>query len=287
MNWLDTIVQGTLLGGLYALFALGLAVIYGVMRQVNIAHGDFIVLGAYAAFVIVAATGLSPFLVLPLAAVVFAGFGYVLQRAILNRTVGNAILPPLVVTYGLSIVIQNALLQGFSADARSIQIGALGTASIALGPIAIGWFPLIVFATALVVTSALEWVFNRTPLGMAFRAVADDPEIAQSMGIYDRRVFGYATAISLAVVAIGGVFMGIKFTFAPADGPNFLLYSFEAVVIGGMGSFWGTFAGGVILGLAQAIGFAINPGWGILAGHLVFLAVLVSRPTGLFARTAQ
>jgi branched-chain amino acid transport system permease protein len=287
MNWLDTIVQGTLLGGLYALFALGLAVIYGVMRQVNIAHGDFIVLGAYAAFVIVAATGLSPFLVLPLAAVVFAGFGYVLQRAILNRTVGNAILPPLVVTYGLSIVIANALLQGFSADARSIQIGALGTASIALGPIAIGWFPLIVFATALVVTSALEWVFNRTPLGMAFRAVADDPEIAQSMGIYDRRVFGYATAISLAVVAIGGVFMGIKFTFAPADGPNFLLYSFEAVVIGGMGSFWGTFAGGVILGLAQAIGFAINPGWGILAGHLVFLAVLVSRPTGLFARTAQ
>jgi len=287
MNWLDTIVQGTLLGGLYALFALGLAVIYGVMRQVNIAHGDFIVLGAYAAFVIVAATGLSPFLVLPLAAIVFAGFGYVLQRAILNRTVGNAILPPLVVTYGLSIVIQNALLQGFSADARSIQIGALGTASIALGPIAIGWFPLIVFATALVVTLALEWVFNRTPLGMAFRAVADDPEIAQAMGIYDRRVFGYATAISLAVVAIGGVYMGIKFTFAPADGPNFLLYSFEAVVIGGMGSFWGTFAGGVILGLAQAIGFAINPGWGILAGHLVFLAVLVSRPTGLFARTAQ
>jgi branched-chain amino acid transport system permease protein len=287
MNWLDTLVQGTLLGGLYALFAMGLAVIYGVMRQVNIAHGDFIVLGAYAAFVIVAATGLSPFLVLPLAALVFAGFGYVLQRAILNRTVGNAILPPLVVTYGLSIVIQNALLQGFSADARSIQIGGLGTASIALGPIAIGWFPLIVFATALVVALGLEWVFNRTPLGMAFRAVADDPEIAQAMGVHDRRLFGYATAISLAVVAIGGVFMGIKFTFAPADGPNFLLYSFEAVVIGGMGSFWGTFAGGVILGLAQAIGFAVNPGWGILAGHLVFLAVLVSRPTGLFARTAQ
>jgi branched-chain amino acid transport system permease protein len=122
---------------------------------------------------------------------------------------------------------------------------------------------------------------------MAFRAVADDPEIARAMGLHDRRLFGYATAISLAVVAIGGVYMGIKFTFAPADGPNFLLYAFEAVVIGGMGSFWGTFAGGVILGLAQAIGFAVNPGWGILAGHLVFLAVLVSRPTGLFARTAQ
>jgi branched-chain amino acid transport system permease protein len=286
MNAVDTLVQGALLGGLYALFAMGLAVIYGVMRQVNIAHGDFIVLGAYAAFFIVAATGLSAFVVLPLTAIVFAAFGYALQRAILNCTLGNAILPPLVVTYGISIIIQNVLLQGFSADARSIQIGSLATASVALGPhLAIGWFPLIVFVTALTVAAILEYVFNRTPLGMAFRAVADDAEIAQLMGVRDRRLFGYATAISLAVVAIAGVFMGIKFTFAPADGPNFLLYAFEAVVIGGLGSFWGTFAGGVILGIAQAIGYALNPGWGILAGHLMFLVVLVFRPTGLFARS--
>jgi len=288
MNWIDTLVQGALLGGLYALFAMGLAVIYGVMRQVNIAHGDFIVLGAYAAFVVVAATGLSPFAVIPLTAVVFAAFGYVLQRTIVNRTIGNAILPPLVVTYGLSIVVQNLLLQGFSADARSLQIGALGTASVALGAhLAVGYFPLIVFATALVVAAVLEYVFNRTPLGMAFRAVADDAETARTMGVRDRRLFGYATAISLAVVAIAGAFMGMKFTFAPADGPNFLIYAFEAVVIGGLGSFWGTFAGGIILGIAQAIGFAVNPGWGILAGHLVFLAVLVYRPTGFFARSAQ
>jgi branched-chain amino acid transport system permease protein len=288
LNWIDTLVQGTLLGGLYALFALGLAVIYGVMRQVNIAHGDFIVLAAYTAFVIVAATGISPFLVAPLCAIVFAAFGYLLQRTIINRTLGSAILPPLVVTYGLSIIIENVLLQGFSADARSIQIGALGTASIAVGSqLAIGWFPLIVFVTALGVAALLEYVFNRTPLGMAFRAVADDAEIARIMGVRDRRLFGYATAISLAVVAVAGVFMGIKFTFAPADGPNFLIYAFEAVVIGGLGSFWGTFAGGVILGIAQAVGFALNPGWGILTGHLVFLALLVYRPTGLFARTAQ
>lgn len=288
MNWIDTLVQGTLLGGLYALFAMGLAVIYGVMRQVNIAHGDFIVLGAYAAFVIIAATGLSPFLVLPITLIVFAVSGYFLQLTILNRTIGTAILPPLVVTYGLSIIIQNVLLQTFSADARSIQIGALGTASIAFGEhLAIGWFPLIVFASALAVAAVLEYVFNHTPLGMAFRAVADDSEIAQIMGLRDRRLFAYATAISLAVVALAGLFMGMKSTFAPADGPNFLIYAFEAVAIGGMGSFWGTLAGGVILGIAQAIGFALNPGWGILAGHLVFLAVLVYRPTGLFARTAQ
>ncbi len=288
MNWFDTLVQGTLLGGLYALFAMGLAIIYGVMRQINIAHGDFIVLGAYVALGITAVTGLHPFLVIPLAIVVFGCFGYALQRIVLNRTLGSDILPPLVVTYGLSIVIENVLQQTQSADPRSIKLGGgLDTASIPLGGgVAVGWFPLIVFTTAIGVALALEIVFNRTRLGMAFRAVSDDRQIASLMGVRDRRLFGYATAISFAVIAIASVFMGIKFTFDPSLGPNFLLYAFEAVVIGGMGSFWGTLAGGVILGIAQAVGFALNPGWGILAGHLVFLVVLLFRPTGLFARTA-
>ena len=287
MNWVDTIVQGTLLGGLYALFAMGLAVIYGVMRQINIAHGDFIVLGAYVALGIVAATGLHPFLVIPLAMIVFGVFGYALQRSVLNRTIGGDILPPLVVTYGLSIVIENVLQQTQSADPKSIKLGGLDTASIPLGGgLAVGVFPLVMLGTAIVVAIVLEIVFNRTRLGMAFRAVSDDREIASIMGVRDKRLFGYATAISFAVIAIAGVFMGIKFTFTPTLGPNFLLYAFEAVVIGGMGSFWGTLAGGVILGIAQTTGFALNPGWGILAGHLVFLAVLLVRPTGLFARTA-
>jgi branched-chain amino acid transport system permease protein len=276
-----------LLGGLYALFAMGLAVIYGVMKQINIAHGDFIVLAAYVALGIVAATGLHPFVVIPLAIVVFGGFGYVLQRTVLNRTLGGDILPPLVVTYGLSIVIQNALQQSQSADPQAIKIGSLETASVPLGGgLAVGVFPLIMLVTAIAVAIVLEVVFNRTRLGMAFRAVSDDREIASVMGVRDKRLFGYATAISFGVIAIAGVFMGIKFTFTPSLGPNFLLYAFEAVVIGGMGSFWGTLAGGVILGIAQAIGFALNPGWGYLAGHLVFLAVLLIRPTGLFARPA-
>jgi branched-chain amino acid transport system permease protein len=276
VNWIDTIVQGTLLGGLYALFAMGLAIIYGVMRQINIAHGDFIVLGAYVALGITAVTGLHPFLVIPLAVVVFGLFGYALQRTVLNRTLGGDILPPLVVTYGLSIVIENVLQQTQSADARSIKLGGL----------AVGWFPLIVFATAVAVALVLEIVFNRTRLGMAFRATSDDRQIASLMGVRDGRLFGYATAISFGVIAVASVFMGIKFTFTPTLGPSFLLYAFEAVVIGGRGSFWGTLAGGVILGIAQAIGFALNPGWGILAGHLIFLVVLLVRPTGLFARTA-
>ncbi len=287
MNWLDTVIQGTLLGGLYALFAMGLAVIYGVMKQINIAHGDFIVLAAYVALGIVAATGLHPFLVIPLAIVVFGAFGYFLQRTVLNRTLGSDILPPLVVTYGLSIVIENVLQQTQSGDPKSLKLGSLETASLPLGGgLAIGAFPLIMLVTAIVVAVVLEIVFNRTRLGMAFRAVSDDREIASIMGVRDRRLFGYATAISFAVIAIAGVFMGIKFTFSPSLGPNFLLYAFEAVVIGGMGSFWGTLAGGIILGIAQAIGFALNPGWGILAGHLVFLAVLLVRPTGIFARSA-
>lgn len=287
MNWLDTVIQGTLLGGLYALFAMGLAVIYGVMKQINIAHGDFIVLAAYVALGIVAATGLHPFLVIPLAIVVFGAFGYFLQRTVLNRTLGSDILPPLVVTYGLSIVIENVLQQTQSGDPKSLKLGSLETASLPLGGgLAIGAFPLIMLVTAIVVAIVLEIVFNRTRLGMAFRAVSDDREIASIMGVRDRRLFGYATAISFGVIAIAGVFMGIKFTFSPSLGPNFLLYAFEAVVIGGMGSFWGTLAGGIILGIAQAIGFALNPGWGILAGHLVFLAVLLVRPTGIFARSA-
>jgi branched-chain amino acid transport system permease protein len=286
VSWLDAVLQGALLGGLYALFAMGLAVIYGVMRQINIAHGDFIVLGAYLALGIIAATGLHPFFVIPIAIVVFALVGYLLQRLVLNRTLGSDILPPLVVTYGLSIVIENGLQQAFSADQRSISVGGLETASIAVGGFAIGWFPLIMFGTAVVMAVVLELIFNHTRLGMAFRAVSDDREIAQIMGVQDRRLFGYATAISFGVIAVASVFMGIKFTFAPTFGPNLLLYAFEAVVIGGLGSFWGTLAGGVILGIAQTIGFALNPGWGILAGHLVFLAVLLFRPTGLFPKTA-
>jgi branched-chain amino acid transport system permease protein len=287
MNWVDTVVQGTLLGGLYALFAMGLAVIYGVMRQINIAHGDFIVLGAYLALGLVAATGLHPFVVIPIAAAVFALFGYVLQRSVLNRTLGGDILAPLVVSYGLAIVVENLLQQTQSADPRAIKLPGLDTASLPIGGgLAIGVFPLIMFLTAVAVAFVLEVVFNRTRLGVAFRAVSDDREIASIVGVRDQHLFGYASAISFAVIAIAGVFMGIKFTFTPTLGPNFLLYAFEAIVIGGMGSFWGTLAGGVILGIAQAIGFALNPGWGILAGHLVFLVVLLVRPTGLFARTA-
>lgn len=284
MNWLDTVVQGMLLGGLFALFAMGLAVMYGVMRLINIAHGDFVVLGAYLIMSVALTSHLSVFAAAGVVIVLFAALGYALQRALLDRALAGDLLAPLVVTYGLSVVVENALQQTYSADSRSLQLGGIETASVHLGPVAAGVVPLLVFGVALGVAAALEFLFNATPLGMAFRATSDDRATARLMGVRDVQLYGYAAAISFGVTALASFFMGVKYTFTPTLGPSFLLYAFEAIVIGGMGSFWGTFAGALILGVAQAVGFALDPGWGILAGHLVFLAVLVVRPQGLFPK---
>ena len=286
MQWLDAIVQGVLLGGLYALFATGLSLIFGVMRLVNIAHGDLIVLAAFLGLAMVNGTGVHPLLSLIVTVPVMAAIGYALQRGILNFTLGRDILPPLLVTFGLSIIIQNVLLEVFSADTQRLKAGSLETASIAIGEqIAIGWFPLIVFLSALGVIAGLQLVLFRTRLGTAFRATSDDHETAALMGIDNRHVFGLAMALALAVVALAGTFMAIRTNFSPAIGPARLLYAFEAVIIGGLGSLWGTLAGGVILGVAQAIGAKFHPGGQILAGHVAFLIVLVLRPNGLFPRT--
>ena len=286
IEWIDTVIQGVLLGGLYALFAIGLSITYGVMRLVNIAHGDFIVLAAYLALWPVTVLGVHPFVaILPVAAVMFC-VGYVLQRVLLNRTIGPDILPPLLVTFGLSILIQNGLLETFTADAKSLQIGELATASLHVGEsIAVGWLPLIVFGVAVALTVAVDALFTRTPVGMALRATSDDPATAGLMGIRAKHVYALALGLSFALVAVGGVFAGIRTTFSPDAGPASLLYAFEAVVIGGLGSLWGTFAGAVILGVAQALGAKFDAGMGVLAGHLVFLVVLLLKPSGLFART--
>ena len=286
MEWLDAIIQGVLLGGLYALFATGLSLIFGVMRLVNIAHGDLIVLSAFLGLAMVNGTGVHPLVSLIVIVPVMAGIGYALQRGILNLTLGRDILPPLLVTFGLSIIIQNVLLEVFSADTQRLKAGALETASIAIGEqIAIGWFPLIVFLSAVGVIAALQLVLFRTRLGTAFRATSDDHETAALMGIDNRHVFALAMALALGVVALAGTFMAIRTNFSPAIGPARLLYAFEAVIIGGLGSLWGTLAGGVILGVAQAIGAKFHPGGQILAGHVAFLIVLVLRPNGLFPRT--
>jgi branched-chain amino acid transport system permease protein len=284
MALLDTLIQGILLGGLYALFAAGLSLVFGIMRLVNLAHGDLIVMAAYLILVLVTVLGLSPFIAVLVAAPFMYGVGYGLQHLVLNRTLGKDILPPLLVTFGLSVVIQNTLLLGFSADSQRIQVGPLESASISLGAINIGVMPLLTFLTAIAVIIGLNTIFYRTALGRSFRAVSDDRVTAGLMGISAPRVFSQATAIAMVVVTIAALYLGMRANFDPTIGPARLIFAFEAVIIGGLGSFWGTLAGGIIIGVAQTFGASINPEWLILSGHLAFLAVLIVRPRGLFPR---
>jgi branched-chain amino acid transport system permease protein len=288
MAWLDSIVQGILLGGLYALFATGLSLIFGVMRLVNLAHGDFSILAAFFAVVVVQMLDLNPLLTLVVVAPVMAVVGYGLQHLVLNRLLGRGILPAVLVTFGFSIVIQNGLLEVFSADSRRLDPGGIETASLALGGgLAVGWFPLLTFAVAVLLLVALQLFIGRTAIGRAFRAVSDDGETAALMGVDNRKLYGLAMALSLAIVAVAGIFLGIRTTFAFSSGPDRLLFAFEAVIIGGLGSLWGTLVGGVVLGVAQTLGARFSPGWGVLTGHLVFLAVLLLRPSGLFSTSRR
>ena len=282
MSGVDTIIEGVLLGGVYALFALGLSLIFGIMRLVNLAHGDLILLAAYLVLSATTALGLPLAVASLLVVITMFVLGFVLQRLVLERVLGDDILPPLLVTFGLSIVIQNGLLLGYGADSRRLQAGAFESSSVVLAPgLSVGLAPLTALVTAVAAVALLQLIFYRTSLGRAFRATADNPVIAQLMGVNERNVYAIAVGLSLAVSVIAAVVFGIRASFDPSIGPARLLYAFEAVIIGGLGSLWGTPAGGIVLGLAQAIGGRINPEWQILAGHLAFLAVLMVRPRGL------
>jgi branched-chain amino acid transport system permease protein len=284
MLWVNTIVQGVLLGGLYALFAAGLSLIFGVMGLVNVAHGDLIVLIAYMAYFAGELMGLGPFMSLLIVLPTAAGLGYVLQRGVLNRTLG-ADLPPLLVTFGLSVIIQNGLLTVFTADSRKMQAGALEIASWRVtDELSVGLLPLTQFLCAVAVIAGLQVLFYRTALGRAVRATSDDRTVAQLMGVETKHIFALAMALSLAVAAVAAIFMGIRKSFDPYSGPLMLIFGFEAIIIGGLGSLWGTLAGGVVLGVAQTVGAQINVGWPIIAGHIAFVLVLLLRPQGLFPK---
>ncbi len=284
-EWLSVLVHGTLLGGLYALFAIGLSLIFGIMRLVNLAHGDLIVLAAFVILAAMMSFGVDVLTALIVALPIMFVIGFALQYVILNQTLGRDILPPLLVTFGFSIIIQNGLQEAFSADSQRLAAGAIETASIQLGGgIAVGVMPLLTLLTAIGVIFALNALFYWAPLGRAFRATSDDPMTAQLMGIDNRRIFAIAMGIGMVVTAIAAFYLGIRANFDPSIGPARLIYAFEAVIIGGLGSLWGTLAGGIILGVAQTIGAHIDPEWQILAGHVAFLVILILRPRGLFPR---
>lgn len=287
MIWLDVLVQGILLGGLYALFAAGLSLVFGIMRLVNLAHGDLIVFAAFAILLITATLGLNPFLAALIAAPLMFAAGWALQRFVLNRVLGKDILPPLLVTFGLSVALQNGMLDVFSADSQRLSVGPLESASIDLGIVTVGTLPLLTFASAVAAIFVLNRIFYTTALGRAFRAVSDDPTTASLMGLNPKSVFAIATGLAMVIVTLAALYLGMRANFDPSIGPARLLYAFQAVIIGGLGSLWGTLAGGAIIGVAQTFGAQINPEWQILAGHIAFLVVLLIRPRGLFPRAVD
>ena len=280
----NILCDGLMIGSLYALFAAGLSLIFGVMRLVNLAHGDLIVVAAYLILVIADRLGLSIFVALLLAAPIMFLIGYALQMALLNRVLGDDILPPLLVTFGLSIILQNGALALFSADSRRLPAFGLESASLPVGPFSIGVLPLMTLVAAVLVIFLLNRFFYATAIGRAFRAVSDDSTTAQLMGVSNGRIFAIAMGLALAVCAIAALFLGARVNFEPTIGPGRVIFAYEAVIIGGLGSLWGTLAGGIILGLAQVAGASVNPEWQLLAGHLAFLAMLAVRPRGLFPR---
>ncbi|WP_433532319.1 branched-chain amino acid ABC transporter permease [Micromonospora sp. CA-263727] len=278
MNWVNAVVQGFFLGGVYALFACGLSLLFGVMRIINLAHGDLAVLGAFLVWWIATSLNLSPFVALVPALPVMLLLGYFLQRSVLARSLRSGELTPLLTTFGLAIVLQNALLQVFSPDVRSLggATGLLATGSWQVGPLAIPYLGVLILATAVAVLGGLQALLRRTGAGRELRAVAQDPDTATLVGVPAATVYARATAIAVGTAAVAGTFLAIHSTFDPSSGPTQLIFAFEAVVIGGIGSLWGTLVGGIVLGVAQTVGATIDPQYSVLAGHLVFLAILAS-----------
>jgi branched-chain amino acid transport system permease protein len=282
VNWVNAVLQGLLLGGLYALFACGLSLMFGVMRIVNLAHGDFAVLAAFLAYTTISVTPLGILGATVLVIPVFAGLGYLTQRALIQRALQTGPLSTLLVTFGLSIIIQNLLLQAYSADTRALPAGSLVSASLRLSSqVSISYLALLTFGLAVVVLLGLQAFLSSTALGRMLRATADDRDAATLVGGDSRHLYGVATAIAFATVALAGLLFAMRSSFDPSIGPTRLLFAFEAVVIGGLGSLWGTLVGGMVLGLAQTLGAQIDPALTLLAGHVIFLAVLAFRPQGL------
>jgi branched-chain amino acid transport system permease protein len=283
MTWVNAVIQGLLIGGLYALFACGLSLMFGVMKVINLAHGDLAAVAAYVALGIITVTHVPTLWSLVLVVPAMAVLGYVLQRSLIQSSLNRGVLTTLLVTFGLSTVIENGLLQFVSANSYSLSIGHLVSDSLHLGSkITIAYLHLVIFAVAVVVLLGLQYFLSSSKYGRLIRAVADDREAAQLAGADYRHVFGIAAAIAFATVALGGVAFGISTQFYPTIGTDqILLLAFAAVVIGGLGSLWGTLIGGMVLGVAQQIGSQINSADYFLAGYLVFLAVLAVRPQGL------
>ena len=281
MSFAEAALNGLMLGGLYGLFGLGLALAFGIMRIVNVAHGEFVVLAAFLGMSLVTLTPLPlPLVVICVAAAAFA-LGWLLQAAVLNRVLGPNPIPPMVITIGLAIVVRNVLVKIFGADIRTIDIGPLQEKGLQLFGMSIGVVPLIIFGVALVLFYGMHMILQHTVMGRAFRAAADDYEILETLGFNRRRVYSAAMGVAVMLSAIAGLLLAMRSSFTPFSGVERLLIAFEVVIIGGLGSLRGCFFGGLFLGVVQVVGLKIAPNSGPLFGHLAFFVVLLLRQAGL------
>ncbi len=280
MIWVTQLLNGVLLGGYYALLACGLSFMFGVMRIINLAHGDLAILAACLVFVIADATDISPFIALIAVLPLMAAIGWGLQRFMLERSLRAGVLVPLLTTFGLAIFIENGLFEYLGADTRSLApyIGDFAFDSFAItGDVYVGSLAALIFVVAVLLLGGLRLFLTHTNLGRAIRATAEDPDTAELVGINARAVYAAAAAIAVASAGLAGVFLAMRETFSPYSGPMQLIFAFEAVVIGGIGSLAGTLIGGIVLGVAQTFGAQINPQGFLIAGHTVFLVVLAAR----------
>lgn len=283
MAWVETLINGALLGGLYGLLGIGLALVFGVMRVVNIAHGEFMVLSAFFAVLLVSLfPSVPPLLMLiPVVAASFA-VGYAYQAMIVNRVVKSPDpLAPLVLTFGVSIILRNLMAEIFGADVRSLQVGELSRSSLKVFGLSIGVMPLLTLVLAVLLFLLMQWVLQRTKFGRIVRATADRRDIVRLFGVKPDRVYNYVMGLSLALGAIGGALLAVRSSFTPFSGAERLLIAFEVVVLGGVGSFWGALLGGIALGIAQLVGLKLDPSAGLLYAHLLFFGMLLVRPGGL------
>ncbi|MBI1758809.1 MAG: branched-chain amino acid ABC transporter permease [Actinobacteria bacterium] len=288
MSWLNAVVQGVLLGGFFAISALGLSIVFGVMRIVNLAHGALMILAAYGSVLLIERTGLGTWSSLLVVVPVMAALGYLLQRLVLQRAVSISELAPLMVTFGISIMIPNALVELFTSDVQALPTGNLATRSVSAGGIAVGLLPLLTFGIAVVLIAGLQLFLARARSGRLMRAAADDSQALRLMGVDNRVVYAQATAIAFATLALAGVLFGVRQGgVAPFDGQVTVLLAFETVIIGGLGSLWGTLVGGIVLGVTQTLGGEFSPEVPLLVGNLMFLAVLAFRPNGILGRETR
>lgn len=294
------LIMGILLGGLYALIALGLSLVFGVMRLINVAHGDLVILGTYFGFFAMTGEifghrltilGIDPILSLVVGMPLLFAIGFAIQKYLLSRAVQISMEAPLIIAFGISLIVQNACQRLWTPYSRGLTT-SYALESFNVGVLNIPLVYLLNFIAALVVMLVLREFLRRTYLGKAINAASQDRRAAQLMGINTDRVYAFAFAIAMATAAVAGIFLGLTFPFTPTSGVSFLIIAFGVIIIGGLGSMLGTFLGGMILGLAQTFGGHVLSVIGVpgaatgqyLVLYVIVLVVLAVRPQGIFGR---